>query len=245
MLTKGVNVNALSSNGTALYLSIKLHNFELAKLLVENGADINIVQLDFGAKERQPKDGLEHSCLISTSIDFLCVNYENMNDEILKYLLEKRPMVSEEMIEERIHYCRKLFNENQTDEEMLFNYCASYFLRKNMYDHVLPIGADAVATMVAATFNMNAQLPHRRLNDGGTHQAFFTLMVRSLFEQLVRFRLNKKSLIKSKEQYTYILGELRHSLEAYNILMDISCIPDEGIEQFYPSIVNNIINKLK
>ena len=245
MLAEGINVNALSPNGTALYLSVKLHNFELLKLLVEKDADINIVQMDFDNSERHPHDGLLHSCFISTAIDFLCINYEAKNDGILKYLLENRSMVTRMMIEERIQYCRKLFDEQHTSEKMLFDYCASYFLRKNMYDSILLVGADDVATMVAATFNMTGHLPHGPLNDGSTHQAFFTLLIRSLFEQIVRFKLNRDSSIRSEQQYTHALQELRHSLETYNLLMDISSIPDERMEQFYPSVVNNIINKLK
>jgi hypothetical protein len=228
MLAKDIEVNALSPHGTGLYRSVRLHNFELSKLLVENGADCNIVQLDFDRNEKHPSDGLEHLCFISTPIDLLCVDNKVISDELLKYLLENRPMVTEDMINQRIRYCIQLFDDK--NHEMLFDYAASYFLRKNMYDHLSPIGTNALLTMITAILNINARLPNESnepLTDGGTHEAFFTLIIRSLFEELVRFNLHKGSHIVSQQQYAHILRELLHNLEAYNLLMDICLIPHD------------------
>jgi hypothetical protein len=114
-----------------------------------------------------------------------------------------------------------------------------------MYDHLSSIGDNASLTLVAATLNINATLQDLSFTDGGTHQAFFVLIIRSLFEQLVRFKLRKGSYIVSEQQYAHVLRELRHNLEAYNLLMDICCIPHERSGLFCSSIVKNIINKLK
>jgi hypothetical protein len=99
--------------------------------------------------------------------------------------------------------------------------------------------------MITATLNIDAFLPDESLNDGGTHEAFFTHTIRSIFEQLVLFKLRKPFLIESDEQYADILRELVHNLETYNLFMDIRCIPNERADQFYPSIAENIINKLE
>ena len=246
MLAEGLNVNALSPRGTALYRSVKLHNFQMSKLLVEKGADCNIVQLDFGRNEQHEKDGLMHLCFISTPIDFLCDEKQVYNDELLKYLLESRHRITEEMINHRIHYCMELFDD--TNNETLFDYAVSYLLRKNMYDHMWPIGNNALLTMITAILNINAQLPNEEresLTDGGSHEAFFALLIRSLFEELVRFKLEKSNHIFSEEQYVHILREFLHNLETYNLLMDINGIPEGRRELFYPSIIKRIIDKLK
>jgi len=247
-LAKGADVNGLSESGTALYLSIKSGNSEITKLLVEKDADCNIVQLDFDHGRQDPKDGFKHSYYaFSTAIDFLCRKNDTKNDEILNYLLENRPMISEKMVNQRIFYCTQLLGSG--DDEMLFDYAASYFLRKNMYDHLHPHGAqDFPFEIIAAFSNKNVAVDGKPLDDGGTHEVFFTIIIRSLFEQLVRFELQKDSDIKLKEQYTQILRELLHNLEAYNLLMDVYSIPDEPPERldaFYSSIINNIIHKLQ
>jgi hypothetical protein len=73
---------------------------------------------------------------------------------------------------------------------------------------------------------------------------FFTLKIRSLFEELVRFKSGETSNIESEQQYAHILREFIHNLEAYNLLMDIYRIPNERAESFYPFIFKNIIRKL-
>ncbi|CAF1486943.1 unnamed protein product [Adineta ricciae] len=244
ILKQGIKVNTLSLDGSALYYSIKCYNFQISKLLVENNADCNIVQLDFDCNGKHPNDGLQHSCFISTPIDLLCLNNEVNNDQFLAYLLEQRPMINEDMINNRILYCAQLYDDKNA--ETLFDYVASYFLRINMYDHVSFIGNNASLTLAAATLNINTAMQNSTmLTDGGTHEAFFTLIIRSLFEELVRFKLRKGSQITSESQYTHILRELLRSLEAYHLLLNIHRISHEQIQSLYPAIVNNIIIKLK
>ncbi|CAF1375327.1 unnamed protein product [Adineta ricciae] len=238
MLTKGIQVNVLTLKGTALYHSIKLRDFSISKLLIENGADCNLVQLDFDHNNEHPNDGLQHLCFISTPIDFLCVENNPVNNEILKYLLEHRSAITKGMINQRIRYCVQLFHDG--NQETLFDYAASYFLRKNMYDHLWVVGEDPSLTMITGILNINEPSV-----DGGTHQAFFTLIIRSLFEELVRFELNQSSNIQSKHEYEHMLRELRHNLEACNLLVNISCIANEHVELFYSSIIRNIIHQLK
>ena len=246
MLAAGVNVNALGHGGTPLYRSVKLHNFELSKLLIENGADCNIVQLDFDRNEQHGEDGVLHSCFISSPIDLLCDENKVFNDGLLQYLLENRPRITEAMIDQRIRYCIELFDDKSS--EMLFDYAASYLLRQNMYDHLWPIGDNALLTMITAILNINAELPNeekKSLRMGSTHQAFYALLIRSLFEELVRFKLERSSHILSDDQYADILHEFLHNLEVYNLFMDINRIPYERRELFYPSIIKKIIDKLK
>lgn len=243
ILEQGVNVNALSLWGTALYYSIKCHTFAISELLIEHGADCNIIQLDFDRSEQHPRDGLTHRCFISTPIDFLCTCHERKYDQILAYLLENRPMMSENVINERILYCKQLFDEKKN--EMLLDYTASYLLRRNMYEHLLLVGDNSALTMAAAVFNIDAQFKRQRFQDGGTHEAFYTLIIRTFFEQMLRFRLSNGSLIVSEKEYSFFLNELLHNLEAYNLLRDICSIPIDKIESFYPSIAKNIVKKLK
>ena len=246
ILGNGIKVNASGPRGTALYRAIKLHNFEILKLLIENGADCNIVQLDFDRNEQHPEDGYVHCCFISTPIDFLCDDYNASNDVLLQYLLENRPIISKDLVDQRIRYCTQLFDNESS--EIMFDYAASYFLRKNMYDHLLRMGKNAFLSMIVALLNLDAKSPNKPdkpLVNGGTHQAFFTLLIRSLFEELVRFKLNKSSHITSKADYDHILCELLHNLEAYNLLMDINRLPATRVELHYPFMRKNIIKKLK
>jgi hypothetical protein len=250
MLAKGAKVNALDLNGTVLYRSIRLQNFEISKLLVARGADCNIVQLDFDRDEAQLGNSLKYSWFFSTPIDYLFRrNINDENDARIKYLLENRPMINEDMVKQRIFYCTQLFDDKT--HEMLFDYAASYFLRQNMYDHLYNCVPNATRTIVAATFNMDASVQRKPLDDGVTHEAFFIIVIRSLLEQLVRFKLGKCSYIKTDQQYAVILRELVHNIETYNLFVDIRRIPEkpdespERIKSFYPSIVKNIIENLK
>jgi len=243
LIADGVELNTLSRRGTALYRSVKLHNFEMTKLLVENGADVNIVQLDFEPTRQHDRDGFQYTCVISTPIDLLCKENNIEHKEILKYLLENRLMINENMIEQRVRYCQPLFNDE--NHEGFLDYVASCFLRKNMYDHLYNLGPNAVAIIQAAVHNEDPNLEDELLNDGGIHEVFFTLAVRSLFEELVRFKLRKPCNIESEQQYAQILRELIHNLETYNLLMDINSIPHERADLFYPSIVKNMITKLR
>ncbi|CAF3835292.1 unnamed protein product, partial [Rotaria sp. Silwood1] len=114
-----------------------------------------------------------------------------------------------------------------------------------MYDHISHVGDNALVTIVAALLNIDANLQNLSLTDGGTHEAYFTLVIRSLFEDLVRFKLCKGSCIGSEKEFEHILRELLDNLEAYNLIVDICRIPPERIELFYPWIVKNIIKKLR
>jgi hypothetical protein len=243
MLAKGADVNALGPLGTALYRAAKLDNLQISKLLVEKGADCNIIQVDFNRNEKHPEDDVfDYCCFIRTPIDFLCCENGINNQEILKYLLENRPRISENMIKERIRYCKQLFDDKYAD--VLFDYAASYLLRENMYDHLWTLGEDAIPTMLAALHNHDASFQNKPLDEGGTHEATLTIIIRSLLEQLVRFELRNGSDIEP-EQYDDIFRELRHNLETYNLLRDIFRIPEELFDSFCPSIVENIIKKLK
>ncbi|CAF3120466.1 unnamed protein product, partial [Rotaria sp. Silwood2] len=78
---------------------------------------------------------------------------------------------------------------------------------------------NALLKIAVGTFNIDASSQNSKLTDGGTHEAFFTVMIRSLLEELVRFNLHKGSHIRS-EQYEHVLRELLHNLEAYHLLTD-------------------------
>ena len=239
MIEEGVNINALDPRGTALYRSVKLHNFELSKLLMENGADCNIVQLEFD----------QNSCLrsIYTPISLLYDEDKPDNDKLLQYLLEKRSRITKEMINQRIHYCEQLFHD--TNNGMLFDYAASHLLRRNIWDILQNVSNYPAHTIVTAVLNVNAYFPNNETKtvtpDGGSPVVFFVFLIRSLFEELVLFNLEKSRRISSKEQYEHILYELLHQLEAYNLFLDIDRIPHNRKESFYPFITKQIIGKLK
>jgi hypothetical protein len=243
LIANRIDLNTLSLRGAALYHSVKLHNFEMTRLLVECGADCNTVQRDFAPSRPYATDGLHYSCAIYTPIDLLCRENNPEHDEILKYLLENRSMVSEDMMRQRIGHCQSLIDGK--NDESFFNYFASGLLRKNIYDLVLLLGDEALNILQAAFHSKDLIVGGKPLNEGGTHEVFFVITIRSFFEQLVRFQLHNGSNIELEDQYAYILRELVRSTEAYNLLTYIYGIPNDRAEMFYPSIVKNIINKLK
>ena len=242
-IKEGVDINVPSRSGTALYRSVKQHNFELTKLLVDKGADCNTVHLNFNFSEQYSSDPLRQVCFFNTPIDLLCKENQPENDKILQYLLENRSVVNEDMINQRIEYCKRLSCDK--NQETLFDYVTSCFLRQNMYDHLYPLDPTTINTLVMATLNVDATLNDKPLNKRASHEAFFTIMIRSLFEELVHFNPSQDCNIKSQEQYTSVLRELLHNLETYHFIKNLDQLPDERCKLFYPFIVKNLIKKLK
>lgn len=243
-IRKGADVNIPSRKGTALYRSVKQHNFEMIEFLVDQGADCNAVHLHFDFNQPHSIHGTPRVCFFNTPIDLLCKENKAENNHILQYLLQKRSIVNEDMIDQRIEYCKRL--STVKDQETLFDYVTSYFLRQNMYTHIYPLEAKTIYTLLAGALNFDATIDDAPLNDGGTHTIFLTIMIRSLFEELVHFKLDHKPrLINSPEQYKCVLDELLHNLETYNFLKDLDQVPYESRESVNPSTVENITTKLK
>jgi len=239
MLANGVQVNILNVEGTALYRAVKLNNYELVKLLIEKGADLNIVHI---SNKGSGNDNPSPSCSLSTPIDWLRDQDEDTYDNVHKYLLENRPMVNGDTINQRIHYCTQLFNDR--NHEMLFDYAATYLLRENMYTYIQRSEGAGLA-LAAATLNIEARFNGVPVESSGFHQAYFMLLIRSLFEELVHFKLGQSHHIESYQQYMHVFYELLHNIEAYNLLKDIDSIPYRRRESFYPAIAKNLIQKLK